>query len=131
MTFITIMGEPIIRTTVVEDVATFQEERKLFLDEQRRFKIGMVRYGPAAASTLRSMYVELIYSVHYEKNKEEALNYLTRLDKAYESISKLQSNPTLKESQTAVCNPLFLAEVKKLDELYVEMKRFKRLYGFG
>ena len=125
------MGGQPLRTTANEDVVAFQAERTIFLDEERKFKFGKVIYGLPAANSLKSMYMELVYSTHEKQNKTAAEEYVGKLDTLSGDMAKLLNDSGMMNEKQAAVNKKYRERCAELDALYLEFKRIKRDCGFG
>jgi hypothetical protein len=122
------------KNKLLQNIEAYQKERNTYLEKQYAFKFGDVKFGVGAASLLRSMYIELIYSTHITEDEKEAGDFLLSLSNLYDAAAKLQNNDKVKTPAMAVGTEegrkLFIPVVEKLDATYCQLKKYEKKCGF-
>lgn len=117
-----------------EDIQSFQAERAVFLDEQRRFKFGSPAHGLAAFNTLKSMYMCLLFSLHQQKSKDDSNTYINDINAARGLmhsyiVSFSQNKKEFDNTAGHLARKNYVFLINKLDELIADFYIIKREVG--
>ena len=124
------MGEQPHRNTVLEDIAAYQAERTIFLADKRQFEYGKLEYGIPAVNSLKSMYIELSYAIHQEKDFEASKNFIDDIYSLRDRIALAKNTTTLDKNGKAILTPNYMQLLKEMDGLHLRLQRFEKGCGF-
>jgi len=119
--------------TVPQDIESYQEERKRFLEYYGNFRNGNPNYSLPTINSLESMYMELVFGIHNKRNSEESALFLDALQEIRtdmtDFICKQQPEGQDKEGKPRLRvylkNKNYQELLSSFSKVYVSFKKIK------